>query len=103
MKNKRLAWDWRNALVAGGAKNLWGLISRTLAAEGAKVAVHYHKVLKKLIVDTTDEAVAWLKSQGIGGRITEIQDIAPIVKFLVTEGGWITGQSIFANGGFTTR
>lgn len=243
----------RVALVAGGAKNLGGLISRTLAAEGARVAVHYNsaatksaaeetvaaikaagsdafaldgdftkaanveavftatkqrfggidiavntigKVLKKPIVDTTEEeydsmadvnaktafffireagrtlndngrivtiitsllagytgyyatyagckapvehftraaskefagrgitvnavgpgpmdtpffyaqetpeAVAWLKSQGIGGRLTEIQDIAPIVKFLVTEGGWITGQSIFANGGFTTR
>ncbi len=51
----------------------------------------------------TPEAVDWLKSQGIGGRLTEIQDIAPIVRFLVTEGGWITGQSIFANGGFTMR
>jgi NAD(P)-dependent dehydrogenase (short-subunit alcohol dehydrogenase family) len=35
--------------------------------------------------------------------LTEIQDIAPLVKFLVTDGWWITGQTIFANGGYTTR
>ena len=35
--------------------------------------------------------------------LTDIEDIAPIVKFLVTEGWWITGQTIFANGGYTTR
>lgn len=35
--------------------------------------------------------------------LTDIQDIAPIVKFLVTDGWWITGQTIFANGGYTTR
>jgi NAD(P)-dependent dehydrogenase (short-subunit alcohol dehydrogenase family) len=241
------------ALVTGGAKNLGGLVSRTLAAEGAKIAVHYHspaskiaaeetvtyintlgshaialggdlsneaevqsifsetircfgkldivvntagKILKKLIIDTTEEeydllaavnakaafliireagrtlhkngrvvtivtsllagytgyystyaggkasveqfiraaskefadqgitvnavapgpmdtpffhaqetpdSVAWLKSQGMGNRLTEIEDIAQIVRFLVTEGNWITGQTIFANGGFSTR
>ncbi|MDA7415646.1 SDR family oxidoreductase [Xenophilus arseniciresistens] len=35
--------------------------------------------------------------------LTHIEDIAPIVKFLVTEGWWITGQTLFANGGYTTR
>ncbi len=35
--------------------------------------------------------------------LTDIQDIAPIVKFLATEGWWMTGQTIFANGGYTTR
>lgn len=35
--------------------------------------------------------------------LTHIEDIAPIVRFLVTEGWWITGQCIFANGGYTTR
>lgn len=39
----------------------------------------------------TDESVAFLKSGAIGGRLTKIEDIAPLVKFLVTEGGWITG------------
>jgi NAD(P)-dependent dehydrogenase (short-subunit alcohol dehydrogenase family) len=35
--------------------------------------------------------------------LTDIEDIAPIVSFLVTDGWWITGQTIFANGGYTTR
>ncbi|MCE7961887.1 MAG: SDR family oxidoreductase [Acidobacteria bacterium ACB1] len=35
--------------------------------------------------------------------LTDIEDIAPLVKFLVTDGWWITGQTIFANGGYTTR
>ncbi|KAF4434168.1 hypothetical protein F53441_13721 [Fusarium austroafricanum] len=51
----------------------------------------------------SDDAVAFHKSQAIGGRLTDIKDIAPLVKFLVVEGGWITGQTIFANGGYTTR
>ncbi|MBW8850017.1 MAG: SDR family oxidoreductase [Xanthomonadales bacterium] len=35
--------------------------------------------------------------------LTDIQDIAPIVTFLATDGWWITGQTLFANGGYTTR
>lgn len=35
--------------------------------------------------------------------LTEIEDIAPLIRFLVTDGWWITGQTIFANGGYTTR
>ncbi|GAA3094061.1 hypothetical protein [Streptomyces echinatus] len=30
--------------------------------------------------------------------MTKIEDIAPIVTFLATEGWWITGQILFANG-----
>ncbi|CAN6655791.1 hypothetical protein TRVA0_028S01200 [Trichomonascus vanleenenianus] len=51
----------------------------------------------------TPEAVAFHKSQALKGQLTDIKDIAPIVRFLVTEGWWITGQTIFANGGYTTR
>ncbi|HEY0914752.1 MAG TPA: SDR family oxidoreductase [Solimonas sp.] len=51
----------------------------------------------------TPERVGYHKSQAIGGRLTKIEDIAPIVRFLATDGGWITGQTIFANGGYTTR
>lgn len=51
----------------------------------------------------TDERVAFHRSQAMGGRLTQIDDIAPIVRFLATEGWWITGQTIFANGGYTTR
>ncbi|ERS99023.1 short-chain dehydrogenase [Sporothrix schenckii 1099-18] len=49
------------------------------------------------------EAVDFHKSQAMGGRLTDVKDIAPIIRFLVTEGGWITGQTIFPNGGYTTR
>ena len=35
--------------------------------------------------------------------LTDIEDIVPIITFLATDGWWITGQCIFANGGYTTR
>ncbi|KIO78210.1 short-chain dehydrogenase [Pedobacter lusitanus] len=49
------------------------------------------------------DAVAYHKSASALGGLTDIKDIAPIVEFLVTKGWWITGQTIFANGGYTTR
>lgn len=49
------------------------------------------------------EAVAYHKSASALGGLTDIKDIAPLVVFLVTDGWWITGQTIFANGGYTTR
>ncbi|KAJ5110520.1 hypothetical protein N7532_001055 [Penicillium argentinense] len=49
------------------------------------------------------EAVEFHKANGMGNRLTMVQDIAPIIRFLCTEGTWITGQTIFANGGYTTR
>ncbi len=51
----------------------------------------------------TEEAVAYHKSASALGGLTDIRDIAPLVAFLVTDGWWITGQTIFANGGYTTR
>lgn len=39
----------------------------------------------------TEDSIAYLKSGSIGGRLTQIEDIAPLVKFLVTDGQWITG------------
>jgi len=49
------------------------------------------------------EAVAYHKSAAALGGLTDIKDIAPLVEFLVSDGWWITGQTIFANGGYTTR
>ncbi len=49
------------------------------------------------------DAVAYHKSAAALGGLTDIKDIAPLVEFLVTDGWWITGQTIFANGGYTTR
>ena len=51
----------------------------------------------------SDDAVAYHKSASALGGLTKIEDIAPLVEFLVTDGWWITGQTIFANGGYTTR
>lgn len=53
--------------------------------------------------EETDERVAFHKSQALHNQLTQIEDIAPLVKFLTTDGWWINGQTIFANGGYTTR
>ena len=35
--------------------------------------------------------------------LTDPDDIVPLVRFLASDGWWITGQTILANGGYTTR
>lgn len=40
------------------------------------------------------EAVEFHKSQALGGRLTDIKDIAPLVDYLVND-KWITGQVLF--------
>ena len=52
--------------------------------------------------ESTD-AVEFHKSAAALGGLTQIEDIVPLIKFLVTDGWWITGQTIFANGGYTSR
>ncbi|MCR6645506.1 MAG: SDR family oxidoreductase [Terricaulis sp.] len=54
------------------------------------------------------EAVAYHKSAAALSPfsktgLTDIEDIAPFIRFLVTDGWWITGQTILANGGYTTK
>lgn len=49
------------------------------------------------------EAVAYHKSASALGGLTQIEDIVPIITFLATDGWWITGQTILANGGYTTK
>ncbi len=51
----------------------------------------------------SDDAVAYHKSASALGGLTQIEDIVPIVIFLATDGWWITGQTILANGGYTTK
>lgn len=51
----------------------------------------------------SEDAVAYHKAAAALGGLTDIKNIAPLVEFLVTDGWWITGQTIFANGGYTTR
>ena len=38
------------------------------------------------------DAVAFHKSSAMDGRLTKIQDIAPIYRFLCLEGDWINGN-----------
>ena len=51
----------------------------------------------------TPERVAFHKSQALGNNLTKVEDIVPIILFLTGDGWWINGQTIFANGGYTTR
>ncbi|GMM29331.1 hypothetical protein DAMA08_020470 [Martiniozyma asiatica (nom. inval.)] len=44
--------------------------------------------------------VEFFKSQANAGRLTEVHDIVPIIKFLAKDGHWMTGQNLFANNGF---
>ncbi|GLQ20439.1 short chain dehydrogenase [Algimonas porphyrae] len=35
--------------------------------------------------------------------LTDIEDIVPYIRMMVTEGWWMTGQTILVNGGYTTK
>ncbi|GBR48782.1 SDR family oxidoreductase [Gluconobacter roseus] len=56
----------------------------------APEAVAYHK---------TAAALSALSRTGL----TDIEDIVPIVRCLVSDGWWMTGQTILVNGGYTTK
>ncbi len=58
-------------------------------AEGAD-AVSYHK---------TAAALSGFSKTGL----TDIEDVVPFIRHLVTDGWWITGQTILINGGYTTK
>ncbi|QCE35732.1 SDR family oxidoreductase [Acetobacteraceae bacterium] len=56
----------------------------------------------------TPESVAYLKqgaalSPYSGSGLTEIEHVVPHVRLMVSEGWWMTGQTILINGGFTTK
>jgi NAD(P)-dependent dehydrogenase (short-subunit alcohol dehydrogenase family) len=58
-------------------------------AEGAD-AVAYHK---------TAAALSAFSPTGL----THIEDVVPFIRHLVSDGWWITGQTMLINGGYTTR
>ena len=58
-------------------------------AEGED-AVAYHK---------TAAALSPFSKTGL----TDIQDVVPFIRHLVSDGWWITGQTILINGGYTTK
>ncbi|MFR0657036.1 SDR family NAD(P)-dependent oxidoreductase, partial [Pantoea sp. SIMBA_079] len=48
----------KTVIIAGGAKNLGGLIARDLAAQGAKaIAIHYNSLATKAEAEATMAAV----------------------------------------------
>ncbi|EHH68234.1 SDR family oxidoreductase [Gluconobacter morbifer] len=54
------------------------------------------------------EAVAYHKSAAALSAfsrtgLTDIEDIVPIIRCLVSDGWWMTGQTILVNGGYTTK
>ena len=52
----------------------------------------------------TPESIAWLKQQSYNGELGKIEDIVPLIQFLVSPAArWITAQTIFINGGFLAR
>lgn len=58
-------------------------------AEGEE-AVAYHK---------TAAALSPFSPTGL----TDIQDVVPFIRHLVSDGWWVTGQTILINGGYTTK
>ncbi|RII14783.1 3-oxoacyl-[acyl-carrier-protein] reductase FabG [Streptomyces sp. YIM 130001] len=50
-----------------------------------------------------DASIAFHKSSAMNGELTKIEDIVPWVKLLLSDGWWANGQTIFLNGGYTTR
>ena len=58
-------------------------------AEGAD-AVAYHK---------TAAALSPFSKTGL----TDIEDVVPFIRHLVSDGWWITGQTLLINGGYTTK
>lgn len=54
------------------------------------------------------EAVAYHKSAAALSAfsktgLTDIEDIVPYIRFMVSDGWWMTGQTILVNGGYTTK
>src|ERR1700733_202901 len=58
-------------------------------AEGAD-AVAYHK---------TAAALSKFSTTGL----TDVEDMVPFIRFLVSDGWWMIGQTILVNGGYTTK
>lgn len=48
-----------------------------------------------------EQRVEFFKTQSVHHRLTEVEDIVPILKFIVKDGKWMTGQNLYASNGFT--
>jgi hypothetical protein len=82
-------------LIVGGGKNLGQLLSRR-----AKLVVHYNSESSKA---ESEKTLAEVQALGVEAflyqsDLTKVKNVSRL-----TGGWWITGQTIFANGGYTTR
>lgn len=52
----------------------------------------------------TPESVAWVKQNSPRGQLGKIEEVVPMIRFLVSpEASWVTAQTIFVNGGYLAR
>ena len=82
-------------LIVGGGKNLGRLLSRR-----AKLVLHYNSKSSKT---GSEKMLAEVQALGVEAflfqsDLTKVKNVSRLA-----EGWWITGQTIFANGGYTTR
>ena len=68
------------ALVAGGAKNLGGLISRDFASDGAKVVVHYNSAGTENDANNTVQAITDMGGEAIAiqGDLTKAANVTAL-------------------------
>ena len=86
----------KKAFIAGGAKNLGGLLSRDFAAEGAKVCLHYNSAATKADAEKT---VAEIQAAGgeafaVSGDFTKA---ANVVKAFAEAKEYLGGLDIAVN------
>lgn len=54
--------------------------------------------------EENEQTVTYLTNASVANRLGRIEDIVPMVEFLASwESQWVTGQTLFVNGGFVTR
>jgi NAD(P)-dependent dehydrogenase (short-subunit alcohol dehydrogenase family) len=54
--------------------------------------------------EENEHSIAYLSAASAANRLGQIDDIVPLIEFLVSEEArWITGQTLFINGGFVSR
>lgn len=70
-------------LIAGGAKNLGGLLSRACAEKGAKVVVHYNSDSTKPDADATLAAIAEMGGEAVAfqGDLTQPTNVAKLFEY----------------------
>jgi NAD(P)-dependent dehydrogenase (short-subunit alcohol dehydrogenase family) len=76
-------------------------ISVTAVAPGPMETPFFYGQESKESAEYNQNAADLSKFTATG--LTDPKDIVPLVRFLVSDGWWITGQTILANGGYTTR